>query len=333
MALSGWLTIYCLLIAAISVIGGLLPMVIRFTHRRMQLATSAVAGFMLGVALLQLLPHALSITEPSSVGIWMTAGLLAMFFLERLFAYHHHQAPGDPDGPPVTTDAEMIAHCDLAPGDPIDHSHGHGHEHKLTWSGAAIGLILHSIIAGIALAASMQAQRDGYAIAPGFAVFLVILLHKPFDSMTLMTLVVKAGYRRQVGHLINLAFALAVPLGAVLLLLGLGSFETGHHAAVGCAVAFAAGVFLCVSLADLLPELQFHRHDRVKLSAVLLVGLACAWFIARMEESTHAHEEHVHPAELHGHEHQTPDAAPKPGDAHSETAEDGHDHEHAPGRD
>ena len=32
---------------------------------------------------------------------------------------------------------------------------------------------------------------------------------------------------------------------------------------VGCALAFAAGVFLCIALADLLPEVAFHAHDRL----------------------------------------------------------------------
>jgi zinc and cadmium transporter len=38
------------------------------------------------------------------------------------------------------------------------------------------------------------------------------------------------------------------------------------------ALAFSAGTFLCISLSDLLPELQFHAHDRIALSAALLAG-------------------------------------------------------------
>ena len=34
------------------------------------------------------------------------------------------------------------------------------------------------------------------------------------------------------------------------------------------------GTFLCIALSDLLPELQFHSHDRLKLSVALLVGFA-----------------------------------------------------------
>ena len=52
------LAVYCLLIALISIAGGWVPLALRLTHRRMELAISFVAGAMLGVALLHLLPHA-----------------------------------------------------------------------------------------------------------------------------------------------------------------------------------------------------------------------------------------------------------------------------------
>jgi len=58
------LALYSLVIIAASVAGGLVPILVRLTHRRLQLATSAIAGFMLGVALLHLLPHALMGVDP-----------------------------------------------------------------------------------------------------------------------------------------------------------------------------------------------------------------------------------------------------------------------------
>ena len=38
-------------------------------------------------------------------------------------------------------------------------------------------------------------------------------------------------------------------------------------------LAFSAGTFLCIALSDLLPELQFHAHDRLSLSVALLAGV------------------------------------------------------------
>ena len=47
------------------------------------------------------------------------------------------------------------------------------------------------------------------------------------------------------------------------------------------------------SLADLLPEVTFHSHDRVWLTAALFLGVALAWGIGFLEPM-HAHEEHQH---------------------------------------
>ena len=48
----------------------------------------------------------------------------------------------------------------------------------------------------------------------------------------------------------------------------------------------------CISLSDLLPELQFHSHDRLMLSVALLLGLGVAHFAARMEALAHTPHSH-----------------------------------------
>ncbi len=88
-------------------------------------------------------------------------------------------------------------------------------------------------------------------------------------------------------RLVNLAFAAMCPLGAAAFYLGIGL--TAHHdVAVGCALAFSGGVFVCIALGDLLPELQFHAHDRIKLSLALLLGVAVAMSVWLLEPA------HVH---------------------------------------
>jgi zinc and cadmium transporter len=56
-------------------------------------------------------------------------------------------------------------------------------------------------------------------------------------------------------------------------------------------LAFSAGTFLCISLSDLLPELQFHDHDRGKLSVSLVLGLVLALAVGRLEGLVHRHPE------------------------------------------
>jgi zinc and cadmium transporter len=69
-------------------------------------------------------------------------------------------------------------------------------------------------------------------------------------------------------------------------------FGGNQNAALGAALAMAAGAFLCIAAADLLPEVQFHSHDRVLLTASLALGLTIAWGITVLERSSHAHAMH-----------------------------------------
>ncbi len=292
---------YCVLIVLASLAGGVVPVLVKLTHARIQFVVSLVSGFMLGVGFFHLLTHAL-LESPAvdQVALAVVLGFLAMFLIERFFCFHHHDVP------------EPAAASEPAAG---DHSHPHGHhehqhaaqhDHKLTWGGAAVGLVLHSVIAGIALAASVDAGRHhDAAVWAGLPVFLVIFMHKPLDSMTLITLMSVGRWNTGWRHLINVLFALAIPVGVVLYFqLRPGGGGDGHarHETVGLVLAFAAGVFICIASSDLLPELQFHHHDRVKLSMALIVGIALAWTIAHFESKIHDHDalknerqsEHIH---------------------------------------
>ncbi|HLX96640.1 MAG TPA: iron permease, partial [Verrucomicrobiae bacterium] len=106
---------------------------------------------------------------------------------------------------------------------------------------------------------------------------------KPFDALAISTLMTAGGSSRFSRHLLNGLFALASPLGAVLFYFGASHFAGSDTAFLGCALAFCAGTFLCIASSDLLPELQFHSHDRFKLSLALLAGLSIAVFIKEFE--------------------------------------------------
>ncbi len=274
------ITYYCLLILGASIAGGMIPVWFHLTHRRMEVAVSFVAGVMLGVGLLHMLPHAVSQVlaesddaEASLINVMLCVllGLLAMFLIERFFCFHHHEVE----------DGEVTCHHDHA------HDDQHSHGHDLTWSGAALGLTLHSVIAGIALAASV-AHGHAELRLPGLGTFLVILLHKPFDSMTIGTLMARGGWSLASRHLVNGLFSLAIPVGVAIFYVGLMG-ETDGGSLLGYVLAFAAGTFLCVSLSDLLPELQFHDHDRLLLTSALVVGLALAYGVCQLESLLHSH--------------------------------------------
>jgi zinc and cadmium transporter len=274
------LVIYCLLVLLASLAGGGLLLVIRPTHARLQIAISLVAGLMLGIALLHFLPDAAEqLHSTDRTAMWILGGFLAMFFLQRFFHFHHHDSPeGDPEDC-----------CDEhEPAD--DHNHAH-HAHtlaeksaqQLSWVGTALGLTLHSLLDGLALAAAVTAGSLGHARLAGLGVALVVILHKPFDAMAVSTLMTASGSSRFSRHLLNALFALVTPIGAALFYLGANQIADSNAAFLGCSLAFCAGTFLCIASSDLLPELQFHSHDRFKLSFALLGGLAVAIIIKQLE--------------------------------------------------
>ncbi|MEM7229063.1 MAG: ZIP family metal transporter [Planctomycetota bacterium] len=286
---------YIVVILMASLVGGWLPMMVTLTHRRVEFAISFISGMMLGIGLLHLLPHALmeiDVTDAhgavGTIMLWFIAGLLLMFFLERFFCYHHHDAPGD--------DEHDHDHSQRA-------DHDHAHDHSITWAGALIGLTIHSIIGGIALAASVEADRHGATGIGwwGVGTFLVIALHKPFDALTILTLMRVREKTTLKCHLVNVAFSLAIPVGVILFYLGMSGSGSAGHGYIAAALAFSAGTFVCIALSDLLPELKFHNHDRYALSASLLIGLALAFGIAKMEASTHDHSHHGHDHAGHDH--------------------------------
>jgi len=88
------LAIYCALILLASLFGGWLPLIVRLTHTRLQVATSFVAGLMLGVAVLHLVPHAWEqFRSADRTMAWVMAGFLALFFVQRYLHFHHHDVP------------------------------------------------------------------------------------------------------------------------------------------------------------------------------------------------------------------------------------------------
>jgi len=295
------LILYCVAIVLVSFFGGALPTLFKMTHRRLQVMISFVAGLMLGVGLFLMLPHAVIASGSlDDTMLWTAIGMIAMFFLLRAFHFHQHEAP----------DGEGAIH---------EHDEHCGHDpvgHPFSWVGVATGLAIHTVIDGIALAASVRAEsahaesmQVGAIALAGLGTFLAIALHKPLDAMSITSLMTAGGWKITQRRFVNGIFALMCPAGALLFYFG---FRDASGMFLGAALAFSAGVFLCISLGDLLPEIQFHQHDRLRLSVALLLGMALSFGLTKLE--AHAHDDG------NGHSH---GASEDPGD-HDQ---DGRDHD------
>lgn len=310
------LLVYCLLIVGASLVGGWLPRWVQLTHTRMQTMISFVGGLMLGIGVFHLMPHAVhELGNANLTARWMMVGIVMMFALIRLFHFHNHEPitvlSVSPDS---STNDSAIAHhhnhdhdhdahnhdhdhggktpvplTAVQSGSGLGHSaadcHTHGHAHGISGMGIAMGLSLHTLIDGLALGASVHAHAQlpspGWFL--GLGTFLAILLHKPLDAVSITSLMDSGGWSSRSINFVNAGFALMCPLGAALFLMGVSQFSGYQREILGTALAFAAGVFICIALSDLLPEMEFHAHNKVQLTIALGCGIGLSWALTLLE--------------------------------------------------
>ena len=272
---------YSVVIIAVSLFGGWLPSIFRLTHTRTQMVTSFVAGVILCVSLYYLLPHGMrEIPGEHSIETavwWMLVGTALMVVLLRAFSFHQHDFSHVDDGTHDRTDARD------------HHPHGHVEVHPMSWVGITLGLGLHTVTEGVTLGTSLRAGASDGAMGLSLSVFLAIVLHKPLDALSITGTMRAAGFSQHRRVLANVLFSLVCPVAAFLTFWGVGLLGQWEEYVVGAALAFAAGALLCIALSDLLPEVQFHSHDRTKLTLAFFAGIVLAYMLHYLE-----------PAGLHG---------------------------------
>lgn len=176
--------------------------------------------------------------------LWVLLGVVGVYFVEALLVPDHHHHP---------------------------HQAGCGPErrenlrHRAVGWAALVGLSVHSLTSGVALAAVAEDR----AIAD--VMLWAILAHKGFESFSLASVFsMTARGPRQVLALV-VAFSFVTPLGLLLGHQVTALFGTGGIAVL---TALAAGTFLYVCIGELLPEVFHHREDVFLKIALLCAGVA-----------------------------------------------------------
>jgi len=288
----GWLTVYCGAILAASLFGGSVAFLGKVTHSRLQLYLSISAGVMLGACFFHIMPDAMEMSG-NWFGWWMALGAVGLFLIERFIAPHSHE---------VSSKLQEEHHHE--PG--CEHDHENRAAPTVAGWMAVLGLTIHTFMNGVGLAGALKYDAEtgspGVAALPGLAIFLAIVLHKPADALAISTVLSRKGVSRSRINLVQLGFALMVPVGAAAFMLTSGAIEESLESLLtGFALSFSAGTFLFIALSDLLPEVQFHRHDRVPLTLALIAGVLLMGGIGLLEG--HDHGGHSHEAAHQGHDH------------------------------
>jgi zinc and cadmium transporter len=195
---------------------------------------SYAVGTLLGAALLGLLPEALGALAPRTAALSLLAGVLTFFLIEKLVLWHHWHEDDD---------------C---------------HVHKRTATLLILGDAVHAFVDGIVIAAAVLVS-----VPLGVTTALAIIAHEIPQEAGDFAILLAAGYTRAQAVVLNLASAAGGVLGATAML----TFGASLPAIVPFVVAFAAGSFLYVAMADLIPSLHRGALDRASLSQVFLIAL------------------------------------------------------------
>jgi zinc and cadmium transporter len=193
---------------------------------------SYAVGALLSVALLELLPQALSTLDPRRVFGTLLVGILSFFVLEKLAIWRH---------------------C-------------HTHECEVHGSSAPIVLLgdaAHNFLDGAVIGAAAITSIP-LAVSTAVAVLAHEIPHEIGDFAILL----HAGYPRQRALMLNAAAAAAGVVGAATALFFLDAMPRLEP----YFLSFATASFLYVAMSDLIPDLHRGTFDDNPLRQVLLVS-------------------------------------------------------------
>ena len=244
---------------------GYVPLTLELSSDRLKQLTAIGAGVLIGSAFLVIIPEALEIfegheeeeegheeeeshIESSTIGLAILGGFVFMLLLE-IFG--------------------------------LPHAVHHDEDKDLLGLSATLGLLVHALVDGIAVGASVSSSNE-----TGLIVFVAIMLHKGPAAFGLSSFLkhIKITESKSKGYLF--AFALASPIMAILTFFVLkdSSFATVDN--IGLALLFSAGTFIYVATVDVLPEIHSHDHNHDPPVWFVMLGMVLV-FLTTLIGHTH----------------------------------------------
>jgi zinc transporter ZupT len=192
------------------------------------------AGFILAVALLDMIPQAFA-SSPHSM-MFVILGYLIVHLFEHVFTPHFHFG---------------------------EETHEHLISHTVSTS-ALIGLMVHNFFSGVAIGSGMLTD---YKI--GLIIFFGTVLHKLPEGFTISSIMFASHHRRRNGVIGTILLALASLVGTVLIYM----FEMEKWPIKDFALCVSAGTFIHIATTDLIPRINDAQQRWMPLVVFLGVGL------------------------------------------------------------
>lgn len=197
---------------------------------------SYAVGALLGVALLALIPEALTELSSRQVLGSLLAGIVAFFILEKLV---------------------LLRHCHT------DHCHVHGAAAQLVILGDAF----HNFIDGAIIAAAVVTS-----VPLGVSTAMAVAAHEIPQEVGDIAILLSAGYSRKRALVLNIASGAAGIAGAVL---GYGAVQV-LPSVRPYILAVSSASMLYIAMSDLIPDLHKGTVDKNSLRQVLLIAAGIA---------------------------------------------------------
>ena len=247
-------------ISLISVLGAVILLGRGNVQRYLPVLVALAAGALLGDTFLHLLPHAVmdqgGFTSTISYGV--LGGLIGFFFIEGLIHWHHH-------------------------GEDVHH-HAPGEVHSFGWMNL-IGDAIHNFIDGMLIASAWIVGGP----EAGIATTIAVALHEGPQEFGDFAVLLHAGFSVKKAVVLNLLTALSAILGALVVL------TLGDTGLADIMVPIAAGGFIYIACADLVPEIRKRAKgwSLVPIFVALMAGLGLMVLVHTFaHDLEHAHGEH-----------------------------------------
>ncbi len=194
---------------------------------------SLAVGALLGDAFIHIIPEAFEQgTDNALVSSLVIAGILVFFILEKFLHWHHH--------------GEDAAHPEIHPvGKLILVSDG-----------------IHNLIDGVIIGASFLVS-----IPLGIATTIAVILHEIPQEIGDFAVLLHSGYSKNKALWLNFVSALLSVVGVIVALV-LGSVA---EASIIWLLPIAAGGFIYIAVADLIPELHKHQGNNNSIFQIITV--------------------------------------------------------------
>jgi zinc and cadmium transporter len=203
---------------------------------------SLAVGALLGDAFIHLIPEAFEkFSNPTIASLLIIIGVFLFFIIEKFIHWHHH-------------------------GEDKDQVHIHPVGKLVLFTDG-----FHNLIDGIIIGVSFLVS-----IPIGIATTVAVILHEIPQEIGDFAVLIHSGYDKKKAILLNFLSALAAVVGFIIALI----FSSIAEAFTLWVLPIAAGGFIYIAVADLIPELQKTKELKYSILQTLMVLLGILTMVA-----------------------------------------------------